>query len=251
MIAKYGHELQEFNIYLKTIYKCAKSLFNKIDKDLYFNLNNEKLLYSIECRGLLNLVNLIHYNKKKLINFSKPFGFNIIKQIDDSMISVPDVCIGLYFPYHNIGDEIKINMCNITMSNDYEYLIKITDTNKVYLPNKDKKFLFLYWDANMSVSGHNSAPFYIISACFDTHFLDISRKFSPCYYQFNQHINLNLTYAEEASAEIIQKAWRNYRRRKTLNVWKSNIKEVNNEIKYMPDFGINYYKAMNDFNKYI
>lgn len=248
-IAKDGHKLIEYNIHLKTIYKCAKSLFNKIDKDLYFN--DEDFRFPISCRGMLNNIHLSTYHREGTINFQNPFGFDIYKkQSNDNIIytGIPNVWVGLYFPYHNIGDEIKISMYK------FEYIIKITNTNKIYLPNKDIKFLFTYpCCGQVKISGHNGTPFYIISPTSDPYFNNIPNKF---LLSIHQHRNLAFldnffTYAEEASAEIIQKAWRNYIKRKTLNKWKCNIKDVNNEIEYMPGIGVNYYDAMNNFKTLI
>jgi hypothetical protein len=237
-------KLQELNLYLKKVYKCTRSLFNKIDKNLYFNLNNENLIIDLFGRGFINEIHLAAYHKRGTINFPNPFSFYCTKiqcSFNKTIALNHTVYVGLYFPYHNIGDEIEITYQYYGF---HKYIIKITDTNKVYLPYKNYQFIIQHGLSTHYIKGHNGKPFYSINL------VPTSYVFDNCLCH-ERKIYFNLTYVEEASAEIIQKAWRNYRRRKTLNAWKSNIEDVNNEIKYMPDFGINYYEAMNDFKTLI
>lgn len=243
-----NEKLKELDIYFKKVYKCAKSLFNKIDKKLYFNLDNENLKYNGCSRGLLNLIMLESYHQRKLINFEYPFGFSYIKTNKYQYFS-GYVTIALYFPYHKIGDKICIYYYKNSNLQSKIITIEITDPNKVYFINNKFKLNnpLYHWLIN-----NGDIQYYVINLTEDNYF----RKIIMDYHIYiTNHANISygykFTYHQEASAEIIQKAWRNYRRKKNLNKWKYNIKDVNQEIEYMPDFGVKYYDTMKDFKTLI
>jgi hypothetical protein len=223
------------HIYLKALYKASLCLFHKILNDdmikniffhkKYDNFNDCIRIIKYECKNPNKT-----YTSKNLPYY---FSMRYVDNIGHIPVGNGAIIAGFYFPNHNNGDIIDIG----------NNIIQITDNTKIYFPVKNKYFMFPtdYLVACIPINTPYK-PFYVIYISHMVYLNNITIKSSN--YK-------NFYYAEEASAEIIQKAWRNYRRRKTLNAWKSNIKEVNDEIKYMPDFGINYYEAMNDFKTLI
>jgi hypothetical protein len=254
---------QELDRKLKIVYKCARSLFNKIDKNLYFNLQNEKLKYDIDGRGLLNMVMLETYYKKLNIKDRFSFGFSCLK-VNENMYdklnyskynyslfkhNSGDIEIGYFFPYHKIGDKIKITYRNYDVQNQKHEIsrIDISDTNKIYLSHNNKKFRvgpdYLF---PRSIYTTNNAPMYIIGVYFDCD----DRNQLHRFYSLNRDIGYKFTYVEEASSEIIQKAWKNFVKRRNIRQftkWTKCINDVNNELEYLPDFGIKYFEAKKNF----
>lgn len=254
-------ECQNLDQKLKIVYKCVRSLFNKIDKNLYFNLQNEKLKFDIYLRGFVNITMLLNYYKKLNIKDRFCFSFCCLKvekynkHYDSDKYTFYgrtglDVEIGYFFPYHKIGDSIEISFVNYDgayPTNDI-CRIDITDTNKIYLLHNDKKFIVgSHGFDTRYIKSTNNTPMYIIGALFNNNYSNQLQKFIA----WNRNIRYKFTYAEEASSEIIQKAWKNYVKRRNIRQftkWTKCINDVNNELEYFPDFGIKYFEAKKNFD---
>lgn len=220
--------------YLKILYKASICLFHRIlpniDKSQFFNTKNNngcnKILLC--CRNNLK-------NKKN--NYSYYFDVRYVNEF-----IIPPTCgliAGFYFPNHKNGDVVRIiNSYYSTVDS----VINITDNSKIYFALNNRKFIFPLDHMMACVMAKYTVPFYAIYIHYDD--LGIQRNI-----RLKCSNNKNYAYAEDASAEIIQRAWRNWKYRSIFNKWKKNIKNINNEILYCPDFGVKYFEAFNDFNK--
>lgn len=219
--------------YLKILYKASICLFHRIlpniDKSQFFNTKNKNGCHKIVSCCVNNV-----RNKKN--NYSYYFD---VRYVNQYFIPPTGIIAGFYFPNHKNGDEVCITH---SFDGTLDSVINITDNSKIYFALNNRKFIFPLDHMVAYIAVNYTVPFYAIYINYD--YLGIQRNIRLKCSNYK-----NYAYAEDASAEIIQRAWRNWRYRSIFNKWKKNIENINNEILYCPDFGVKYFEAFNDFNK--
>ncbi len=237
---------EDMNDFLTKIYMCTKHFFKYIDKDI---------LFSKESSGSENVRRLITNN----MSFTYGVTLNPSKIINRD----GDIVAGLYFPHQNIGDKINISIGPECVSTLY-----ISDINKIYFPLYDDDFIFSICLSGHEIHVNTNIPYYVVSIYFNRkerrslvandcsikiHKLDkiLTYNYGMAHlYDDNGHMNI-YNYSRNGYVKNIQKYWKTYKENKLkyLDKWKNNIIEVNKEIEYMPEFGIEYFKHKNNFNK--
>ncbi len=262
------------NNFLANIYQYTKHLFLHIDRDIFFaNVENHdnmmstimKLVFGVYKNKETSACYYI-FNKKSAEKYShdktyEPIGQLFTYEVYELEINKPlyrmgDLVGGLYFPNNDIGDEIEITHWGITVST-----IKITDTTKIYLPLDDLYFfplLCYYGEIFVRCKQKCDIKYNVVFISLRDRQLFMK---CPLIYNLKTGIMTNMgspdpswltaNYPQIASARVIQKAWRNYKKRQHKQIWKKwmdDIQHVNNEIKYMPNFGIEYFNSLYHYN---
>lgn len=238
------------NKFLNNLYKYIKHYFRYVDREMFFSeseseINNTK--FATKFARLLQGYKYILYTNKCVPSIDGKYNLSW---------NQPTVA-GLYFPNNSIGDKIDIIIRN------YVFSIIITDTNKIYLPIDDEYFLHCNQIPYNEMIIRTNKVFYLVSV----HYLKSTFMFSPFVY-FLQNKKKYLQYKdgecilidkptnlyiyqedEIGSAIIIQRAWKRYKNRWTqyYTKWSNHIEEVNTEIRLLPDIGIEYFNALNEF----
>ena len=227
---------------LAKIYQCTKHLFLHVDKDKFFADREFKGHSDGLSLGVMKLV-IGYYIKpyNMVIKFNGneelqdlQYSPRIRKELlysyytkectNDSNIVPNDLIAGLYFPNNEIGDTIDIEFLDTKLST-----ITITDKNKIYLPLDNVYFIHhILAHSNPKIINSRDVSFYTVHICLDTNVRKLVLE-SFCYHQLKNGITYNtqgmylsmtkdpiieMNYPQIASAKVIQKAWRNYQKRK-------------------------------------
>ncbi len=251
------------NHILVGIYEYTKHYFKYVDRDEFFKeLSNSAALLKVN-----NVNYKIPYHGFKDYHFFKYAYSTIEHKLNEEIEKGGDILAGLYFPNNKVGDEIDIMINDIVIST-----IKITDINKIYLPLDDLYFIILM---------HTQGPIRLSIKCKQTQnltyhvvflLLDMCTRRTLCLQCSNYKIELKkqtlyfakctvypknsnnvclplADYPQMLAAMQIQKIWNKYKNRKNVDwiKWNHNIEFVNDDIKYMPDIGIEYFNSLNSY----
>ncbi len=218
---------------LAKIYQYTKHFLLHVDRDKFFAKREFKGYSGFELSLLHSL--FIYKNKynstygytlktkkyKDNENYEHaflPYTYYTEKCTNDSNIIVNDLLVGLYFPNNEIGDTIEIEGRGILLST-----IKITDKNKIYAPLDD-----LYYIHHtplerycVKIKNYRNVDFYLAQMVLDRPIRQIVVEFlgycymknGNAYYPQILYSIKELNYPQIASARVIQKAWRNYKKR--------------------------------------
>ncbi len=201
-----------------------------------------------------------YYTKKhSLIKNDEEYEYKYSIEDDE----YADLLAGLYFPNNEIGDVVSIVYNNKVIGT-----IEITDKDKIYIPLSDTHFVYCCGLPRIYFKCNNNVEFHAVSIVLPATTIMTKLALWTCVYQLkNKTLYYSYctrysgkpcngcdhgepeiaNYPQIASARVIQKAWKNYKRR-CLDQWKDNIGDVNEEIEYMPNLGIEYFNALNDYN---
>jgi hypothetical protein len=254
------------NKFLNNLYKYIRHYFRYVDREMFFSESESK---SLETRCGLDIEQyklVVMYYK-----YTRETQYTLYtkEMTPDNKIrlsrELTDILAGLYFPNHDIGDKIDIYIEDGRYSPIKISTIIVDDKNRIYLPIDDEYFINICQLMYQYITIHTNKPFYIVSMIlnmksrnlvFDhrhvSYFLKRQKKY--VYIDNNTVLHLidcpsiNLYQEDEiGSAIIIQRVWKRYKERQIYTKWSNHIEEVNTEIRLLPDIGIEYFNALNEF----
>jgi hypothetical protein len=256
------------NKFLNNLYKYIKHYFRYVDREMFFSESESK---SLETRLGLNIP--VYKILTMCYKYTRETQYTLYtkemmpdNKIYYSQSSSIDILAGLYFPNHDIGDKIDIYIEDDSMFPPIKIsTIIVDDKNRIYLPIDDEYFINICQLVYQYITIHTNKPFYIVSMILNckirnsvreyrnvSYFLKRQKKY--VYIDNNTVLHLidypsiNLYQEDEIdSAIIIQRAWKRYKERKIYTKWSNHIEEVNTEIRLLPDIGIEYFNALNEF----
>ena len=272
------------NYILVGTYEHTKHYFKYVDRNEFF----KELVIKQDgrersgCSAALLKLNNVNYRKFKDNNYCwfKYAYYTVQYKLNEEIERGGDILAGLYFPNNEIGDEIDIMANDIVIST-----IKITDTNKIYLPLDDLYFIILLHAQGpttlaIKCKQKQNLTYYVVFLLLDscprrtlcTHCgnykIELKKQiiyFTNCrvYLKYsNNEKSLDCLpngqsldclsvadYPQMLAAMQIQRAWRRYKHREKYDwkEWNNNIEFVNDDIKYIPGLGIEYFNSLDSY----
>ena len=238
---------KEFYQWFFRFQDCTKHFLRFVDRKTLIDKENN-------LQSALNAIYLTGQSFSYFCCETKPSPeYNIFKD--------GDLFVGIYFPHHQIGDTFEL-----TIGHNRSTLV-VTDPNKVYLPLEDKYILPLqslfFVSFSLRQTKGKARDVYFVKAMLN---LPIMRALTESMLVFSLREKYYCTgegfcstrmkpwkqkpveveaclFVEHSHYAIkIQKAWREYLRRKRR-------KQICSEVRALPDLGIDYLDALKRFNK--
>jgi len=193
-----------------------------------------------------------------------PYGFRVIKYNNIGDISRHfDILSGLYFPNAQIGQVIRISIGPV--DNIVSEFV-ITDPTKIYLPINNLLMISLLnlQFTNVRVYSGNQGEYYVIGTLFDNDLRQYIAQNRHSFKIYNKDSYFVLRYGEgwilrennntiertvhlDYHASKIQKNWKRYLKIKKVHKTKWTL--VGQEIKALPERGVDYFTGKKRFEQ--